>query len=91
LFELSNSIYEKTIRLFLISFAVSAPLSAQTRRNGSAGAALAASKFGNVDSITGRQMKERLTFIASDELEGRDTPTIESRIRISQRCFAKSQ
>ncbi len=51
-------------------------LSAQTknRPNGPAAAA-AALRFGNVDAITAKQLKEHLTFIASDELEGRDTPS----------------
>ncbi len=31
--------------------------------------------FGNVDAVTAKQLKEYLTFIASDELEGRDTPS----------------
>ncbi len=31
--------------------------------------------FGNVDGVTAQQMKDYLTFIASDELEGRDTPS----------------
>jgi hypothetical protein len=31
--------------------------------------------FGNTDGITAQQMKDYLTFIASDELEGRDTPS----------------
>ncbi|MFT3744159.1 MAG: M28 family peptidase [Pyrinomonadaceae bacterium] len=35
----------------------------------------AAPSFGNVDGISAKQLKEYLTFIASDELEGRDTPS----------------
>lgn len=31
--------------------------------------------FGNVDGISAKQLREYLTFIASDELEGRDTPS----------------
>src|SRR5687767_5545916 len=65
---------KKLLALFLITLTISAPLAAQTRRNGSV-AATAVSRFGNVDDITARQMKEHLTFIASDELEGRDTPS----------------
>jgi hypothetical protein len=38
-------------------------------------AAVAAAKFGNTDGITARQLKNYLEFIASDELEGRDTPS----------------
>ncbi|MET0753662.1 MAG: hypothetical protein ABWZ66_09835, partial [Pyrinomonadaceae bacterium] len=38
-------------------------------------AAATASKFGNTDGITAQQLKNYLEFIASDELEGRDTPS----------------
>lgn len=34
-----------------------------------------ATNFGNVNGVTAKQLKEYLTFIASDELEGRDTPS----------------
>lgn len=34
-----------------------------------------APNFGNTDGVTAKQLKEYLTFIASDELEGRDTPS----------------
>ncbi len=35
----------------------------------------AAPYFGNVEGVTAKQLKDYLTFIASDELEGRDTPS----------------
>ncbi len=35
----------------------------------------AAPSFGNVEGVTAKQLKNYLTFIASDELEGRDTPS----------------
>jgi hypothetical protein len=35
----------------------------------------AAGEFGNVEGITAEQLKGFLTFLASDELEGRDTPS----------------
>ncbi|MBX7055243.1 MAG: M20/M25/M40 family metallo-hydrolase [Pyrinomonadaceae bacterium] len=35
----------------------------------------AAPNFGNVEGVTAKQLKDYLTFIASDELEGRDTPS----------------
>lgn len=38
-------------------------------------AASASQSFGNVEAITAKQLREYLTFIASDELEGRDTPS----------------
>jgi hypothetical protein len=62
---------KKLLALLLITFVVSAPLSAQKR----SGSAAAPSKFGNTDGVTAAQLKEHLTFIASDELEGRDTPS----------------
>ncbi len=68
------NIMKKVFALLLITFVVSAPLTAQ-RRNGSGAAAAAVTRFGNVEGITARQMREHLTFIASDELEGRDTPS----------------
>ena len=61
------------LTVLLVVIFVSTPLSAQ-RRSGTAGAAPAAA-FGNVNGISARQMREHLTFIASDELEGRDTPS----------------
>ncbi|MGC2237450.1 MAG: M20/M25/M40 family metallo-hydrolase [Pyrinomonadaceae bacterium] len=38
-------------------------------------AVVTAPKFGNTDGITSQQLKNYLEFIASDELEGRDTPS----------------
>ncbi len=35
----------------------------------------AAAEFGNVEGITAAQIRDFLTFIAADELEGRDTPS----------------
>jgi hypothetical protein len=65
---------KKLFTLVLITLVLFTPLSAQ-RRNGSAGAAPAASRFGNVEGVTAKKLREHLTFIASDELEGRDTPS----------------
>ena len=68
---------KKILSIVLITFILFAPLSAQRRSGSSAVASTAASaaRFGNVDGITAKQLKEHLTFIASDELEGRDTPS----------------
>jgi len=65
---------KKLLSLFLITLVLSAPITAQ-RKNVASSAAPAASKFGNTDGVTANQLKEHLTFIASDELEGRDTPS----------------
>ena len=43
--------------------------------NGRAPAAVSAQARGNVEGITAAQIKDYLTFIASDEMEGRDTPS----------------
>src|SRR5688500_17760906 len=53
------------------------PASAQTRikSNGSGAGSGASAKFGNVEAVSAKQMREWLTYIASDELEGRDTPS----------------
>jgi hypothetical protein len=64
---------KKLLALFLITLTISTPLAAQ-KRNASAATA-AAARFGNVEGVSARQMREHLTFIASDELEGRDTPS----------------
>lgn len=58
--------------LFLLIISAPAYISAQ-KKNGKGPAA--ATYFGNVEGITAKQLKEYLTFIASDELEGRDTPS----------------
>jgi hypothetical protein len=50
------------------------PASAQRRQDNSKPAA-AASPFGNVEAITAAQLKDYLYFVASDEMEGRDTPS----------------
>ncbi|MDQ3798140.1 MAG: M20/M25/M40 family metallo-hydrolase [Acidobacteriota bacterium] len=74
------------LALILILFVLAgAPLQtavAQTRAknsgnktNSSTTATVTAPRFGNTDGITAQQMKDYLTFIASDELEGRDTPS----------------
>lgn len=49
--------------------------SKNVKANSAATAAVAAPRFGNTEGITAQQMKDYLTFIASDELEGRDTPS----------------
>ncbi len=66
---------KKIITSILVLFVLAGiPAHAQVRRNGGSTSSTAA-RFGNVEAITARQLKEYLTFIASDELEGRDTPS----------------
>jgi hypothetical protein len=60
--------------LILISFVFSGvPAIAQNESSKTTG--LKTSRFGNTDAITAEQMRNHLEFIASDELEGRDTPS----------------
>jgi hypothetical protein len=62
--------------LFVFSGAPSLAVNAQTKaKNVKTTAAATAPRFGNTDGVTAQQMKDHLTFIASDELEGRDTPS----------------
>lgn len=70
---MKNAIKHVTAAALLFAFILSVPASitAQKKNKGAA----AAPSFGNVDSITAAEMKDWLTFIASDELEGRDTPS----------------
>ncbi len=72
----------KFLSYILVLFVfVSVPLQsavAQTKikgtKNGST-ATVVAPRFGNTEGITAQQLKNYLEFIASDELEGRDTPS----------------
>ena len=73
----------KFLAFILVLFVfVSVPLqsaSAQTRaknsKNIGSSATVTAPRFGNTDGITAQQLRNYLEFIASDELEGRDTPS----------------
>lgn len=61
------------ILLFVLS-GISAK--AQTKaKPGKTSAAPAKPTFGNTDGVTAEQLRNHLEFIASDELEGRDTPS----------------
>lgn len=70
---MENSLIQRfSAFVLLAAFVVAAPSAAAQRP---AKTKAAAPGFGNVDSISAKQLKEYLTFIASDELEGRDTPS----------------
>lgn len=71
---MTKAIKHITAAALLFVFVLGVPASLNAQKKNGKGAA-AAPTFGNVDSITARQLKEYLTFIASDELEGRDTPS----------------
>ncbi len=60
---------KKTILAFILAFSFVAQTSAQTATKANSPARRAA------DNITAAQMKDYLSFIASDEMEGRDTPS----------------
>lgn len=71
---MKNVIKQITAAALLFAFILGGPVSSFSQpKNGSG--TLAASALGNVDAINARQLKDWLTFIASDELEGRDTPS----------------
>src|SRR5882724_230968 len=65
-----------TVLVLITALAIPLPASYAQRKNQPAKAALAsiASQRG-VDTITAAQLKDYLSFIASDEMEGRDTPS----------------
>ncbi len=72
----------KFLALILLLFilagvpAVSAQTKSKNSKTSSTAAVTAtAAKFGNTDGITAQQLRNYLEFIASDELEGRDTPS----------------
>ncbi len=71
-----NNLFTRSIH-FLIALTIltSGSGAAFAQTNGTKPAARSASSFGNVEAISAKQLKEYLTFIASDELEGRDTPS----------------
>src|SRR5215213_7215390 len=67
---------KRLLTLVLLSVFVFGPTSAFAQKQSKGNVAVAAStRFGNVDAISAKQLKDYLTFIASDELEGRDTPS----------------
>jgi len=72
---------KKFLAFFLLLFILSGvpSITAQTKsKNTKSKAAVSTStvsRFGNTDGITASQMRAYLEFIASDELEGRDTPS----------------
>ncbi|MDX2032393.1 MAG: M28 family peptidase [Blastocatellia bacterium] len=60
--------------LIVSALAVSLTMAAAHRKQEKTAAA-PASPFGNVEEITAAQMRDYLHFVASDEMEGRDTPS----------------
>lgn len=68
---------KKILSFLLIALILSnIPAAAQTKvKNDKSAVPATAARFGNTDGITAEQMKTHLEFIASDEMEGRDTPS----------------
>ena len=65
-----------TTLILIAAFSFGAAGALGQKQSKSTGVAAApAARFGNVDAITAKQLRDHLTFIASDELEGRDTPS----------------
>lgn len=67
---MKTAIKHITAAALLFAFILGVPASVTAQKK-----AAAAQNFGNVNAITAQQMRDWLTFIASDELEGRDTPS----------------
>lgn len=66
---------KKFFSLVLISILLSASVVAQPKKTKAAAPAMAPAPFGNAEAITAEQLKAYLSFIAADEMEGRDTPS----------------
>ena len=64
----------KFVTLALVGALCLTPVFAQAKKPKTA-PIVAAPTFGNVAEISAAQLKAYLTFIASDEMEGRDTPS----------------
>lgn len=63
------------ILLLLILSGVPATAQTKSKNSKTNTAAVSTAAFGNTDGITAAQLRGYLEFIASDELEGRDTPS----------------
>jgi hypothetical protein len=74
--KFEENLMKRFLAFLLILFTLSGvPALAQTRAKNIKTAATTAPRFGNTDGITAAQLRNYLEFIASDELEGRDTPS----------------
>jgi Zn-dependent M28 family amino/carboxypeptidase len=63
------------IALIVIALVASQPYQSAHGKQQSAAAAPAGGEFGNYEAITAAELKEYLYYVASDEMEGRDTPS----------------
>jgi hypothetical protein len=71
---MKDAIKHITAAALLLAFIIGIPASVSAQKKNDKGVA-AAPNFGNVNAINAQQLRDWLTFIASDELEGRDTPS----------------
>lgn len=71
---MKNAIKHITAAALIFVFVIGAP-ALVTAQKKTTGAAAAPTNFGNANSINATELRDWLTFIASDELEGRDTPS----------------
>jgi hypothetical protein len=59
----------------VFGLAISLPIVYGQRKQGTTASTTSVGRFGNVDAITADELKDYLYFVASDEMEGRDTPS----------------
>lgn len=71
---MTKAIKQFTVAVLLYLFILGVPAAVPAQRSNGGGTA-SAPKFGNVEGISADRLKEFLTYISSDELEGRDTPS----------------
>jgi hypothetical protein len=69
-----NALNRAAASALLLLIVISVPTAGISQTRGTTAQAKAA-PFGNVEAISAKQLRDYLTFIASDELEGRDTPS----------------
>ncbi|MEO5858552.1 MAG: M28 family peptidase [Pyrinomonadaceae bacterium] len=72
---MKNAIKHITAAALIFVFVIGAPALVTAQKKNTGAAAAPSSNFGNANSINATELRDWLTFIASDELEGRDTPS----------------
>jgi hypothetical protein len=72
---MKNAIKHITAAALLFVFVIGAPALVTAQKKNTGAAAAPSTNFGNANSINATELRDWLTFIASDELEGRDTPS----------------
>ena len=76
---LKGGIVRRTVLVWLLAFSVSisaiTPVAFGQKPKKSVSTAVGPMPHGNVEAVTAAQLKDYLFFVASDEMEGRDTPS----------------